>query len=95
MPTENENTKVTITENEDGTITVVVPEGAETLELMLSAGNCQEGDEIQFDDLELYKIVDCSQGTFVPGEEKHIFSREKRFFPSPNPDPFQKKRRIC
>ena len=38
--------------------TVVVPEGAETLELMLSAGNCQEGDEIQFDDLELYKIVD-------------------------------------
>ena len=29
MPTENENTKVTITENEDGTITVVVPEGVE------------------------------------------------------------------
>ncbi len=38
--------------------TVVVPEGAETLELMLSAGNCQGGDEIHFDDLELYKIVD-------------------------------------
>ena len=38
--------------------TVVVPEGAETLELMLSAGNCQKGDEIQFDDLELYKLVD-------------------------------------
>ena len=29
MPTENENTKVTIQENEDGTITVVVPEGIE------------------------------------------------------------------
>ena len=38
--------------------TVVVPEGAATLELMLSAGNCQKGDEIRFDDLELYKIVD-------------------------------------
>ena len=33
-------------------------EDAETLELMLSAGNCQKGDEIQFDDLELYKLVD-------------------------------------
>ena len=29
MPTENENAKVPITENEDGTITVVVPEGVE------------------------------------------------------------------
>ena len=29
MPTENENTKVTITENEDGSITIVVPEGVE------------------------------------------------------------------
>ena len=29
MPTENESTKVTVQENEDGTITIVVPEGIE------------------------------------------------------------------
>lgn len=29
MPTENQNTKVTVQENEDGSITIVVPEGVE------------------------------------------------------------------
>ena len=29
MPTENESTKVTVQENEDGTVTIVVPEGVE------------------------------------------------------------------
>ncbi|MBE6943609.1 MAG: hypothetical protein E7453_05035 [Ruminococcaceae bacterium] len=29
MPTENENAKVTVQENEDGSITIVVPEGVE------------------------------------------------------------------
>ncbi|MBQ9502591.1 MAG: hypothetical protein IJU70_10585 [Lentisphaeria bacterium] len=38
--------------------TVVVPEGAAVLELMLGADKGGKGDEIFFDDLELYKIVD-------------------------------------
>ena len=37
---------------------VIVPEGAMWLELMLSVGKAAEGEEIVFDDVELYKIMD-------------------------------------
>jgi hypothetical protein len=31
----------------------------------------------------------------VLGEGENFFSREKKFSPSPNPNPFQEKRSIC
>ena len=38
--------------------TVIVPETATHLEVMLSVNRASEGEEIYFDNVELYKIMD-------------------------------------